>query len=174
MASAASSPLRGPGEVSAAKRFSCITEALDGLSWNILRPSWGAMAPLPPLFKFAHAVIGTTPTVCGAGSMKRYGVRRSVCLSRSSAAAACGGFAVVGPAGRRYQSIAAAAASSCGQCHVVSVRRQLSAATVLGNNEFLVTGVGAVVCRRRCANNCRIVFDLCRSLRFVLFSLENS
>ena len=108
--------------------------------------------------------------------MKRYGVRRlSVCLSRSSAAAACGGFAVVGPAGRRYQSIAAAAASSCGQCHVVSVRRQLSAATVLGNNdEFLVTGVGAVVCRRRCANNCRIVFDPCRSLRFVLFSLENS
>ena len=39
--------------------------------------------------------------------MKRYGVRPSVCLSHSPAAAACGGFAAVGPAGRRYRSITA-------------------------------------------------------------------
>jgi len=32
------------------------------------------------------------------------------------------GFAAVGPAGRRYRSIAAAAAGECRQCHVVSVR----------------------------------------------------
>jgi len=32
----------------------------------------------------------------------------------------------VGPAGRRYRSIAAAAASECGQCHVVSVRSELN------------------------------------------------
>ena len=31
----------------------------------------------------------------------------SVCLSYSPAAAVCGGFAAVGPVGRRYQSIAA-------------------------------------------------------------------
>jgi len=39
--------------------------------------------------------------------MQRYGVRPSVCLSRSPAAAACGGFAAVRPAARRYRSIAA-------------------------------------------------------------------
>jgi len=39
--------------------------------------------------------------------MQRYGVRPSVCLSRSPAAAACGGFAAVHPAARRYRSIAA-------------------------------------------------------------------
>jgi len=44
--------------------------------------------------------------------MKRYGVRPSVRLSHSPAAAACGGFAAVGPAGRIYRSIAAAAACS--------------------------------------------------------------
>ena len=38
--------------------------------------------------------------------MKRYGVRPSVCLFHSPAAAACGGFAAVRPAGRRYRSIA--------------------------------------------------------------------
>jgi len=47
----------------------------------------------------------------------------SVCLSRlSTAAAACGEFAALGPAGRRYRSIAArrALSSNCEQCHVVS------------------------------------------------------
>jgi len=43
-----------------------------------------------------------------ARSMKRYGVR----LSHSPTAAACGGFAAAGPAGKRYRSFAAAAA--CG------------------------------------------------------------
>ena len=42
----------------------------------------------------------------------------SVRLSHSAAAIVCGGFAAVGPAGRRYRSIAAAAACECGQCHV--------------------------------------------------------
>jgi len=47
-----------------------------------------------------------------AGSMQRYGVRPSVrpsvCLSqKSTAAAACGGFAAVSLAGRRYRSITA-------------------------------------------------------------------
>ena len=32
----------------AAKRFSCIPEAPDGLSWNFLRVSSGGMAPLAP------------------------------------------------------------------------------------------------------------------------------
>jgi len=35
----------------------------------------------------------------------------------------CCMFAAVGPARRRYRSIAAAAADECGQCHDVSVRR---------------------------------------------------
>ena len=34
--------------------------------------------------------------------MKRYDVHSSVRLFHSPAAAACGGFAAVGPAGRRY------------------------------------------------------------------------
>ena len=38
--------------------------------------------------------------------MKRYGVS----LSNSPAAAACGGFAAVGPAGRKYRSLAARSA----------------------------------------------------------------
>ena len=42
--------------------------------------------------------------------MKRYGVRPSVhpsvCLSHLPTAAACGGFAAVGPAERRYRSTA--------------------------------------------------------------------
>ena len=45
--------------------------------------------------------------------MKRYRVRPSVCLSHSPAAAACGGFAAVGPVvRRRYRAIAAANAGS--------------------------------------------------------------
>jgi len=50
-------------------------------------------------------------------------VRSSVCPSMGPPQQAqCCSFAAVGPAGRRYRSIAAAAASECGQCHVVSVR----------------------------------------------------
>jgi len=40
-------------------------------------------------------IIGAARIVCGAWSMKRYGVRPSVCLSHSPAAAACGGFTAV-------------------------------------------------------------------------------
>jgi len=78
-----------------------------------------ASLPSPPeLFDTAGVVFGRVyvtarcPSVC-----------LSVCLSRrSTAAAACDGFAAVGPAGRRYQSIAArpALSSNCEQCHVVS------------------------------------------------------
>jgi len=64
--------------------------------------------------------------------MKRYGVRLSVCPSvrLSPAAAACGGFAAVGPAGWRYRSIAAhgciaARSSKCGLCHFSTARRTL-------------------------------------------------
>ena len=48
--------------------------------------------------------------------------RPSVCLShRSTAAAACGGFAAERRAGRRSRSTAGAALSNkCGQCHVDS------------------------------------------------------
>jgi len=55
---------------------------------------------------------------CCAGS-----VRLSVCMSHLAAARLCCRFAAVGPAGKRYRLIAAAAACGCGQCHVVSVRR---------------------------------------------------
>ena len=75
-----------------------------------------------------------------AGSMSRSGVRPSVCLSvclsqHSAAARRCGRFAAVGPAGRRYRSIAAAGqqhprrstahSRQCGQWHVVSWRRKI-------------------------------------------------
>jgi len=55
---------------------------------------------------------------CCAGS-----VRLSVCMSHLAAARLCCRFAAVGPAGKRYRLIAAAAACGCGQCHVVSVRK---------------------------------------------------
>ena len=54
----------------------------------------------------------------------------SVCLSqhgpRPQQQTRCCRLAAVDPAGRRYRSIAAAAAAECGQCHVVSVRRLLN------------------------------------------------
>jgi len=59
--------------------------------------------------------------VCEAESIQLSGVRLSVCLSHPAAARRCCRFAAVGPAGRRYRSIGAAAAGKCGQCHVVSV-----------------------------------------------------
>jgi len=46
----------------------------------------------------------------------------SICLSHSPAAAACGGFAAVGLAGRRNRLTAAEAACGSGQCHAVSIR----------------------------------------------------
>ena len=55
--------------------------------------------------------------------MKRYGVR-SVCLS--TAANQLLQVCCCGPGGREI-STDAAAAGECGQCHVVSVRRQLDA-----------------------------------------------
>jgi len=58
----------------------------------------------------------------------------SVCLSHSPAAEACGGFAAVGPVGRRYRSIAAAAghysstahSSKCERCRVDSRATRLN------------------------------------------------
>ena len=50
----------------------------------------------------------------------------SVCVSHSPAAAACGGFAAVGPADRRHRSTAAAAAGECEQHHVGSVCRHMN------------------------------------------------
>jgi len=51
----------------------------------------------------------------------RPSVRPSECPSR---------FAAVGPAGRRYRSIAAAAVGECEQCRVVSVRMLLNTSLV--------------------------------------------
>ena len=61
-------------------------------------------------------LIDAARTGCGAGSMKRSSVRLSVSLSRrSTAATAIGGFAAERFAGRRYRSIAAAAARHVGR-----------------------------------------------------------
>jgi len=46
-------------------------------------------------YRFRCCFIGSVRKVRGAGSMKRYGVRPSVCLFHSPAAEACGGFAAV-------------------------------------------------------------------------------
>jgi len=51
-------------------------------------------------------IIGTARIVCGAGTMQLSDVRVSVCLSHSPAARRCCGFVAVGPARRRYRSIA--------------------------------------------------------------------
>ena len=85
----------------------------------------------------------TSPTSRSSSSTVRLSVRLSVCPMRlSTAAAPCGGFAAVGPAGRRYRLIAARPApssncaaaarrcstmvfgSKCEQCHVSSRRRR--------------------------------------------------
>ena len=61
-------------------------------------------------------LIGTAHVVCGAGSINRRGVRLSVrpsvCLSHSPAAAACCGFAAVGPASKGHRLIATACVRS--------------------------------------------------------------
>ena len=56
-------------------------------------------------------------------------VRPSVCLSHSPAAAACGGFAAVGPAGRRYRLLHGQRRSSTGQQH--GAQQQMRAHTRL-------------------------------------------
>jgi len=53
------------------------------------------------------------PSVCPSFSLSQPGPQQETRCCR---------FAAVGPAGRRYRSIAAAAAGECGQCHVVSRR----------------------------------------------------
>ena len=54
-------------------------------------------------------------------------VRLSFCLFHSPAAAVCGGFAAVGPRGRRHQLLDGQRRSSkCGQGYVFSVRRSLN------------------------------------------------
>ena len=63
------------------------------------------------------AIIGTAHVVIGAGSMRRYGVRPSVCPSVPPSVGPqqqtrCCRFAAVGPAGRRYRSTVAAAAGA--------------------------------------------------------------
>jgi len=69
-------------------------------------------------------VIGTAHVVYGAGSVKQYSVCLSVCPSLCPQQRThCCRFAAVGPAGRRYQSIAAAAAGKCRQCHIISICR---------------------------------------------------
>ena len=68
----------------------------------------------------------TTRTVCGAGSVKRSSVRLSICLSnRSTATAACGGFAAERPAAGDIDR-QSALSSKCGQRHVDSRRRRLN------------------------------------------------
>ena len=83
-------------------------------------------ASTPPLsFYRPDALPAAQPTASKheAGCMKVSGVCLSVCLSYLRPPhASAGGFAAVGPAGRRYRSIAArpALSSKCKQCHVVS------------------------------------------------------
>ena len=106
-----------------------------------LRKSWGSVQILggsgPPPRPRPPVVALMMLAQYAAGSMYRYGVRPSVSLSQlSTAATACGGFAAVGPAGRRHRSIAAArrmadissTAVSCKgeQCHVSSRCRRLN------------------------------------------------
>ena len=65
-------------------------------------------------------IIGTAGIVMRAGCVKETELRPSVCLFHPAAVRRCGGFAAVGPVGRRYRSTAARSAGECGQCHVVS------------------------------------------------------
>jgi len=45
------SVVNSPSVGSGARRFSCILEAPDGISWNLLEPcKFGGMAPLGPPF----------------------------------------------------------------------------------------------------------------------------
>ena len=81
---------------------------------------------------YSQQIIVTARTACGRVYVTvrcPSSVCPSVCLSQlSTTAAACGGFAALGPADRRYRSIAArrTAANAPQQCHVRSRRRRLS------------------------------------------------
>ena len=110
-------------------------------------------------------------TICKAGSMERHSVRLSApgvpCPSRGPQPKMRCRFAAVGPAGRRYRSIAAAAAGESGQCHVVSVRSsrtQTCFSSILwqSSRAYRVRRTAAVVVRRRrstrsCRSSERIV-----------------
>jgi len=80
------------------------------------------------LYNVVGLLVSLPRSICGAGSMKQYGVRPSVrlsvTLSNSPAAAACSEFAAVGPVARDIDCLLQQrrAVGECGQCHVVSVR----------------------------------------------------
>jgi len=81
----------------------------------------------------------------------------------------------VGPAGRRYRSIAAAAASERGQCHVVSVRWQVNADLFFSDRKHVciepppsalnVTLPAIAVERRRTCSTVRAAIDRSRASR---------
>ena len=52
LGSAASSRSGVQGGAPAAKRFSCILQAPDGLSWNFFGPSSGGHYPLKPAYDY--------------------------------------------------------------------------------------------------------------------------
>ena len=74
--------------------------------------------------KFEFGIFGTARIACGAGSMKRYGDRPSVCLSvpsgrRTPLLQVC----CCGLGGQDINRLLQQRRAICGQCHVVSVRR---------------------------------------------------
>jgi len=81
----------------------------------LVNRSYNFNCSVQSIFKPAVLVIivDTASIVCGAGSMKLSSVRLSVCLSHHlTATRRCSGFAALGPAARRYRSIAARPAPS--------------------------------------------------------------
>jgi len=99
----------------------------------------------------------------GAGSVKRYGVCPSV--RGHTATKLLLQVCAVGPAGRRYRSIAAAAAGECGQCHVVSVRRWLNTACYLpAPSVQTVQLVYSAVFTARCYASAVLAMALCLSV----------
>ena len=76
-------PQRGLGLSPAAKRFSCILEAPDSLSWNLFGPSSGEAAPPLSLLKsvFASAPDRTTCKSTALALIKRW-VRGGLRLTR--------------------------------------------------------------------------------------------
>jgi len=76
----------------------------------------------------------------------------------------CCRFAAVGPAGRRYRSIAAAAAGECGQCHVVSVRRQL-------NTDLFIYFTIMIVDNWRIAGSLGRPFSM-RKYKYIFFQIK--
>ena len=107
---------------------------------------------LPRYWHCSHSITVTYPHIVAACSRVYVTVRcPSVCPSASqisTAAAACGGFAAVSPAGRRYRSIAArpVLSSNCEQCHVVSWRWKL-------NTDLLMALFGVKVAQRHASSS---------------------